>query len=67
MPRAVCPTSADHDRFVTVAHVAEDWVVRGDGSFIETTRSGPGEVVAPPREGNTWTCLECGAEAAVSG
>lgn len=65
MPSAACPTSPSHDRFITVAHVAEDWVVRADGSFIEA-HGGPGEVLAPPRTGNTWTCMECGAEAVVS-
>lgn len=64
MARAACPNDPAHDRFVTVAHVAEDWVVDRDGEFV-SKQDGAVEVVAPPQAGNVWSCLTCGAEAEV--
>jgi hypothetical protein len=61
---AECPKEPSHKRFVTVAHVAEDWLVDEHGNFIESR--GCTETVAPPTKGNTWTCAECGAEATVT-
>lgn len=60
---ATCPTSPSHERFITVAHVSEDWEVDRHGNFVQA--AGGGETVAPPMIGNTWTCVECGAEAEV--
>lgn len=57
----VCPNNKKHKTFITVAHVAEDWEVDGEGNFIDT--QGTVEVVAKPNEDNTWTCKTCGAEA----
>lgn len=66
MPRATCPTQPDtHRRFVTVAHVSEDWLVDRDGNFIEKVASL--ETVAAPQAGNVWACADCGAEALVEG
>jgi len=58
---AQCPKDPTHKRFVTVAHVSEDWLVDEDGDFIEVV--GDGETSSKPDPGNIWTCHECGAEA----
>lgn len=63
MPKARCPKNPEHKRFVTVAHVAEDWVVDEDGNFIESL--GSTDIVAEPCKGNTWTCRVCDTEAVV--
>lgn len=60
--KAVCPNNpAEHKKFVTVAHIMEDWVVDERGDFVEVYDEG--EVTDGPDEGNFWTCLECGARA----
>ena len=64
MPRATCPNNPDHDTFVTVAHVSEDWLVDRDGNFLESR--GTLETVADPNAANTWTCHVCDAEAVVA-
>lgn len=61
--KAVCPTSPDHDVFVTVAHVQEEWVVNRDGSYRESLRCI--DITHGPNPGNTWTCTFCGEEAKV--
>ena len=61
--RAVCPNNPEHKTFVTVAHVAEDWVVSDRGDFVAEV--GTGEVTHGPDRGNTWTCHTCGAQAIV--
>lgn len=63
--KAICPNNPKHDRFVTVAHVTEDWIVDSEGNLVEVSDTG-GEVVAPPDPDNTWTCCGCGAEAIVT-
>ena len=62
--KAICPKNSEHARFITVAHVSQDWVVDSEGNFIY--QFGPDlETVADPNPGNTWTCKECGANATV--
>lgn len=63
--KARCPNNPEHLRFVTVAHVSQDWMVDQDGIFLDEV-PGECEVVAKPDKGNTWTCVECGAEAIVT-
>jgi len=62
--KATCPKDPKHDRFITVVHVTEDWVVNRAGGF-EAIANSDGELVAPPHPDNTWTCEVCGAEAKV--
>ena len=62
--RARCLNSDEHKEFVTVAHVAEDWLVDEKGNFIENYGC-TGDVVALPHSENIWTCVKCGAEAEV--
>lgn len=65
--QATCPTSPAHQRFVTTAHVAEEWLVDAAGNFLETMPPDGGalEVTHGPDPGNTWTCADCGAQASV--
>lgn len=62
--RATCPNNPEHKRFITVAHISQDWVVDEDGDFLEVHEECL-ETVASPDPGNTWTCKECGTEAKV--
>lgn len=62
--KAVCPTSPDHDIFITVAHVIEEWVVNRDGSYRENLDVL--EVAQKPSPENIWTCASCGKEAKVT-
>jgi len=61
--KATCSKNKDHDKFVTVAHVSEDWVVDREGNWISTI--GSQETVAHPHPENTWTCYLCGEPAIV--
>lgn len=64
--KAVCPSNPSHKRFLTMAHVSEEWVVDDNGQFIEEGDPGVGEMVAGPHAANTWTCETCHAEAKVT-
>ena len=61
--KARCPKSRDHLRFVTTAHVQEEWVVDQHGNWIETRETL--DTVHGPDAGNIWTCAWCGARAEV--
>ena len=63
--KATCPTDASHNRFITVAHVTEDWIVDEYGAYIGKADSS-GETVHGPNPGNTWYCETCGTEAKVT-
>lgn len=58
----VCP-ECGNDTFVTIAHVSQDWKVDAYGNFIEKLETV--ETVAPPDDGNIWTCTACGTEAVI--
>ena len=62
--KAICPTNPKHNRFITVAHVSQDWEVDEEGNFIDDL--GSFETVAEPNAGNVWTCKICHAEAIVT-
>jgi len=64
MPTAVCPNNPEHDEFITVAHISQDWLVDRHGNFLEEVEHCL-ETVARPRSGNSWTCNVCGADAVV--
>jgi hypothetical protein len=66
MLTAKCPKNPKHKRFVTVAHVTEDWIVDEHGNFLEEPANPDRQTVHGPQKGNTWSCVECGAEAAVT-
>ena len=59
---ATCPTpGCDEGRWITVAHVSEDWVVDANGNFQDNL--GSIDVVSNPDPDNMWTCDTCGKEA----
>jgi hypothetical protein len=62
--KATCPKDPSHKRFITVAHVTEDWVVDPYGNYQDKFGDEM-EVVADPHPDNTWTCATCGATATV--
>lgn len=64
--KAKCPKNPKHNRFVTVAHVAEDWVVNAEGHFIKVVKGNQPITVHGPHPDNTWRCLICGTEAEVT-
>lgn len=63
--KAVCPNNHEHKEFITVAHIAQDWVVDENGNFLEVAEECTETVASPNRE-NTWVCKICGAEATVA-
>lgn len=63
--KASCPNNKSHSLFVTVAHIAQEWVVDENGNFQEVHNQCT-DTVAQPDPGNTWECKECGAEAIVT-
>ena len=62
--KATCPKNKKHKKFITVAHVMQEWVVDPEGEFIEE-RTACLEVTHDPDPGNTWACAVCGEEAVV--
>jgi hypothetical protein len=64
MPKAKCPKSSDHKRFITVAHISQDWEVDENGHWLNTIEDL--ETVHGPDSGNTWQCAVCGEEAEVT-
>lgn len=63
--KARCPNNTNHKRFITVAHVTEDWVVDENGVFLQVSDDTCGETTHGPNPDNFWECEECGAEASV--
>lgn len=60
--KARCPKDPTHNRFDTVAHIMQSWLVDEHGEHL-ATRNECLQVSFPPDPGNTWTCVSCGAEA----
>ena len=61
--KATCKSDPTHDKFVTTAHVMEEWLVDQHGDWIETLESV--ETTSKPDPGNLWTCHVCGSDATV--
>ena len=57
----ICPKNLKHREFMTVAVEMHDWLVDGNGNFIED--KGCTEMFAKPDSGNVWSCATCGEEA----
>lgn len=57
----VCPNGCA-SLLATVATVQQDWKVDAEGSFVDVMTDAV-QTVHEPDNGNTWTCLNCGAEA----
>lgn len=54
---ATCPNNPEHKRFLTVAHVSEEWLVNENGDFIEKKQVL--ETVQEPSPDNSWYCYDC--------
>ena len=54
-----CPRQPQHDKFITVAHVTQDWIVDKAGNFQEVIGPHAIETVAGPTVGNDFTCVAC--------
>ena len=55
-----CPNECEIKKFVTVAHVSEEWLVDEAGNFLKVLQQL--EVLHGPSTGNIWSCANCGAE-----
>lgn len=62
--RVICPNNKEHKKFVTVAHVMQDWVVDENGYFLECIDE-CSQVVHGPDKDNCWNCEICGADAII--
>jgi hypothetical protein len=62
--KATCPKNPQHQRFITTAHVMQEWAVDPEGEFLEEITACL-DVTQKPNVGNTWTCAICGEEAEV--
>ena len=62
--KAVYPNNPKHNRFITVAHITQDWKVDENGNFIEVVQECCDVIHGPDRD-NYWTCDICGADAIV--
>lgn len=61
--KAICPNNPNHKKFVTSAHVVEEWVVDESGNFVEVLSTL--ETAHGPNPDNLWFCYECGTDAEV--
>ena len=59
----ICPNCGGK-KFVTTAHVMQDWIVDENGDFVSVFDNCL-EVTHDPDDDNIWTCLKCGCEAII--
>ena len=65
MPITVrCPKNPKHKRFLTTAHVMEEWVVDEHGNFLAVARGL--QTDHGPDPDNIWNCYECKTEATIT-
>lgn len=62
--KAICPKNPNHKKFITTAHVMEEWVVDSKGNWVETRQSL--QVDHGPNPDNEWNCAVCGEKAEVT-
>jgi len=63
--KAICPKNLKHKRFLTTAHVMQEWVVDEHGNFIKCADDCL-EVTEEPSPCNVWHCNVCMTEAKVT-
>lgn len=56
MLKITCPKNPKHKRFLTVAHVMQDWVVDEHGQYIRTNVDCL-QVDHYPEKGNNFICV----------
>ena len=61
--RHICPVCGGV-RFITTAHVMQEWMVDENGNFIDVVDESV-QVTHEPDDDNLWKCAECGAEAII--
>lgn len=62
LPEKVCPYCGCQ-RFYVTAHVTQDWIVDGNGTFEKCTTD-CGEITHKPDDEDLWQCVDCGYDAA---
>ena len=60
----VCPEGCSEGKFLTTAHVMQEWEVDAFGNFIKVVDDSL-EVTHYPQEGNIWSCVRCNSTAMV--
>ena len=61
LPKKVCPYCGCQ-RFLVTAHVTQDWIVDGNGEFVECTDDCV-EVTHKPDDEDIWQCADCDFDA----
>jgi len=61
--KATCPANPKHNKFLTTAHVMEEWLVDAEGNWIETRQCL--QTDHGPDPDNDWACAICGETAKV--
>jgi hypothetical protein len=56
----ICPNDSNHKHFETGAVVCQDWIVDGDGNFVECLDECT-QVFHKPNTENDWVCVLCGS------
>ena len=56
--KAICPVSPEHNRFLTTAHVMQEWVVDESGYFVDVSVECL-EFSHGPDSDNVWQCYDC--------
>lgn len=56
--KAVCPNNSEHKRFITTAHVMQEWEVDNHGNFVKELVPCL-EISSEPDSGNEWVCADC--------
>ena len=62
--KATCPNNKKHKKFLTTAHVMQEWEVDNTGEFRKITVDCL-QITHQPDIDNQWICKTCGALAIV--
>lgn len=62
--KITCPKNPKHRTFNVTAHVAQEWKVSDDGSFLKLINNCT-DVVHRPDAADLYSCSVCGEEAKV--
>ena len=56
MLKITCPNNKKHNRFMTTAHVTQDWIVNENGDYVKVLNECV-QVDKLPEYGNLFTCI----------
>jgi hypothetical protein len=62
MLKITCPNNKSHKKFITLAHVVQEWAVDQDGELLEVTNDCV-QVTHSPDKDDLFQCDICEAEA----